>query len=132
MPAQDIRPKWWQLYLIFPIFIGLFAMDARLILSTRGHQIFQIGVILLICELVHLWLKANARALSAMDRAQFSGKIKVIRFQPNQLPAQGNEDKKRPMFRLPSSEIKGALSQTFEIDYIDAESVSPPDEVHEN
>jgi hypothetical protein len=125
-------PKWWLLYLTFPFSVALLAVDSRLKISTGGHQMVEIGIILLVCGLAHLWLKANARALSAMDRAQFSGRVAVPRLQPHPLHAQGNEYKKRQMFRLPDSEIKGTLSQTFEMDHTDAEFVSLLDEVHKN
>jgi len=121
MSSQD-RPKWWQVYLTFPLLIALFAVDSRLKLSIRGHQVVQIGIVLIVFGLIHLWLKANARALSAMDRAQLRRRVTVIRIQPHQLPAMDNEYKKRPMFQLPDAEIKGTLSETFEMDYIDAES----------
>jgi len=128
MSTNYTRPKWWQLYLIFPLLIALFVVDSRLKLSIRGHQVIQIGVVLLIYGLVHVWLKANARALSAMDRAQFDGRVIVTRIQPYQLPATDDEYKRRPMFQLPDSEIKGTLSQTFEMGYIDAEFM-PIDQV---
>ena len=132
MSSNQTRPKWWQLYLIFPLLIALFAVDTQLKLSTRGHQAIQIGAVLLIYGLVHVWLKANARALSAMDQEQFDGRVIVTRIQPYELPATDDEYKRRPMFQLPDSEIKGTLSQTFEMDYIDAEFVSPIDEVRKN
>mgnify|MGYP006779656941 CR=1 FL=1 len=73
-----------------------------------------------------MWLKANARALSAMDQEQFDGRVIVTRLQPYQLPT--TENKRRPMFQLPDSEIKGTLSETFEMDFIDAEFF-PVDEI---
>jgi len=126
MSTNHARPKWWQLYLILPLFIALFAIDTRLELSTRGHQIIQIGAVLFIYGLVHVWLKANARALSAMDQEQFDGRVIVTRLQPHQLSSTDNM--RRPMFQLPDSEIKGTLSQTFEMDYIDVKSF-PIDQV---
>jgi hypothetical protein len=116
--SQDIRPKWWQLYLIFPLLIALFGMDGRLKISTRGHQVVQIGIVLLVFGLVHLWLRANSSALSQMDKAQYRGTVRVIRIPPPQL----SETDKRPLLQLPDLEIKGMLSDTFEMDYIDAES----------
>jgi hypothetical protein len=126
MSSQN-RPKWWQLYLTFPLLMALFVVDSRLKVSTRVHQMVQIGIILIVFGLIHLWLKANARALSAMDRAQLKRRVTVIRIQPHQLPAMDNEYKKRPMFQLPDSEIKGILSETFEMDDIDAESFNAED-----
>jgi hypothetical protein len=57
---------------------------------------------------------------------QCHGRITVIRIPPYQLP--GEEEVSRPMLQLPDLEIKGTLSDTFEMDYIDAESF-PVEEV---
>jgi hypothetical protein len=76
-----------------------------------------------------MWLKANARVLSAMDQEQFDGRVVVTRLQPHHLPSADN--KRRPMFQLPDSDIKGTLSSTFEMDFIDAESF-PVDEVSQD
>jgi hypothetical protein len=124
--SNNIHPKWWQLYLTFPLLIALFLVDSRLKISTRGHQIVQIGILLLIYGLVHLWLKANSSASSQMDRKQNRGRITVIEIPPYQL-SDMNQEKHR-LFQLRDSEIKGVLDDTFQMDYIDAES-SPVDEV---
>jgi hypothetical protein len=123
MSSKNVHPKWWQLYLSLPLLVALFAVDYRLKISSRGHQAVQIGILLLVYGLVHLWLKANATALSKMDQRENHGRITVIRVPPYQL---NNEN--RPMFHLPDSEIKGVLSDTFEMDYIDADAY-PIDEV---
>ena len=123
MSTNYIRPKWWQLYLTFPLLIALFMLDHRLELSQRGHIVVQIGILLLVYGLVHLWMNANSKALSGMDRRQYYGSVTVTRISPYQL----TDTNKRPMFQLPNSEVKGILSDTFEMDYIDAEFV-PVDE----
>jgi len=128
MSTQYARPKWWQVYLTLPLLIALFALDSRLKLSVRGHQAVQIGIVLIVFGLIHLWVKANARALSEMDRAHYGGWVRVIKISPYQLPGMDDENKKYPMLQLPESEIKGVLSDTFEMDYIDAESF-PVEEV---
>jgi len=130
MFSNHSQPKWWQLYLIFPLLIALFAVDTRLTLSTLGHQVVQIGSVLIIFGLVHLWLKANASALLKMDQRKYYGKVKVLHVPPYRLVDTNNY--KRPMFQFPDSELKGTLSNTFEIDYIDTEFVSPVDEAHKN
>jgi len=121
MSSQDIRPKWWQLYLTFPLLIALFVVENRLKISTSGHQIMQIGILLLVYGLVHLWLKANATALSKMDQQPYHGTITVIQIPPYQL----TESDKPPTFHLPDSEIKGVLSDTFEMD-MDEKDVNSP------
>jgi hypothetical protein len=126
MFSSNLRPKWWQVYLTFPLLIALFIMDSRLRISVRGHQVVQIGTILLVYGLIHLWLKANASALSKMDREQAHGRIKVIRVPVSPLPDAGTP--RRPIFEIPASEIKGVLSDTYNIEYIDAD-IFPLDEV---
>ncbi len=118
MPSQNARPKWWQLYLIFPLLIVLFILEHYLKISARGHQVVQIGIVLLIYGLIHLWLKANSSALIRMDREHSYGKVRVIRVPVSQLPGSGNENSMT--FQLPDSEINGVLSDTFEMDCIDA------------
>jgi hypothetical protein len=61
-----------------------------------------------------------------MDQIQYGRRITVIRIPPYQLP--GTSKDERPMFQLPDSEIKGVLSDTFDMEYIDAESF-PVDEL---
>jgi len=118
MTSSNARPKWWQLYLTFPLLIALFVLDHRLKISTHGHEAVQIGIILIVYGLIHVWLKANARALSRTDQQQYHGTFKVIQIPPYQVSTTG--DDKRPMLQFPNSEIKGLLSDTFEMDTIDA------------
>ena len=125
MNTNYARPKWWQVYLILPLLIALFVLDNRLKISAREHQAVQIGIILLVYGLVHLWLKANAAALSNMDQQKFHGTVIVTRIPLQQLSKPKYD--KRPMFQLPDHEIKNTLSDTFEMDYIDAEFL-PVDE----
>jgi hypothetical protein len=119
MYSPTLRPKWWQLYLIFPLLAVLFLIDNRLNLSSRGHIAVQLGILLLVFGLIHLWIRANSAALShlsRMDQGHYQETITVIRIPPHQF-----DDEKRPLFQRPDSEIKGVLSDTFEMDYIDAE-----------
>jgi hypothetical protein len=127
MSTNNAHPKWWQVYLTFPLLIALFMLDHSLKLSERGHVVAQIGILVFVYWLIHLWLKANATALSEMDRKQFRNTFTVIRIPPYQLP--NTNSGKRPMFQFPNSEIKGTLSNTFEMDYIDAE-FSSVDEIN--
>lgn len=117
---SNIRPKWWQLYLTFPLLIALFVLDHLLKISARGHQAVQIGILLFFYGLIHLWLKANASALSKMDRMQDHGTFTVIQIAPYQTSDMDKDI--RPMFDVPDSEIKGLLNNTFEMDIIDLES----------
>jgi hypothetical protein len=117
---NDIRPKWWQLYLTFPLLIVLFLVESRLKLSSRGHQVMQIGILLLVYALVHLWLKANSSALSQIDRKQNRGRITVIEIPPYRMSDRDKE--KHFLVQFPDSEIKGVLDDTYQMEYIDAES----------
>ena len=126
MFSQRAHPKWWQVYLTLPLLIGLFAVDSRLKISSRSHQAIQIAIVLLVYGLIHLWLKANGTALSRIDREQDYGRIRAIYVPVSQLPESNDENCMK--FQLPDSEIKGVLSDTFEMDYIDAVAL-PVDEV---
>lgn len=122
MRSQNAHPKWWQLYLIFPILIGLFILDHWLKISTRGHEAVQIGILLIVYGLIYWWLKANSIALSRMDRQNY-GRVIVLQV-PNE------DDRNHALFQLPDSEIKGMLSDTFERDAIDAKLL-PIDNISE-
>ena len=126
MSSQTLHPKWWQLYLVLPLLLALFLVDHQLDLSILGHQVVQIGIVLLIYGFIHAWLKANRRAFSQMDREQNGGRITVVRMPFLQIPASSSGS--RLTFQLPDSEIKGVLSETFERDCIDGISF-PIDEV---
>lgn len=126
MKTAKQNPHWWSLYLTFPLLIMLFIVDGRLKISSRGHQIVQIGIVLFVYWMIHKWLKANAHALSRMDRQDLSPTFRVIR-----LPIYRTDyEEKRPLIQLPDSEIKGVLSDTFDMEYIDVKAL-PADEVPE-
>jgi hypothetical protein len=120
MSSSNLRPKWWQLYLTFPLLIVLFAAESRLKISARGHQAVQIAIVLLIFGLIHLWIKANSSALSRMDQDRYYGRVTVIRIPPYQRSDLEMENRSTLLPLV--SEIKGVLSDTFEMDYIDVEA----------
>jgi hypothetical protein len=121
MISLNPRPKWWQLYLTFPLLIVLFIADSRLKVSSRGHQVVQIAIVMLVFGLIHLWIRANSSALSRMDQEEYSGRIRVIRIPAYQ---ETELDMEKPSKLQPLvSEIKGVLSDTFEMDYIDVRSI---------
>jgi len=130
MSSQSIRVKWWQLYLAVPLLIGLFMLDSRLRISVRWHQAVQIGIILFVYGLIQLWLNANAKMLRAVDRSRYGDWVTVIKIQPYELTDPDVQDKQGKLLPLPASETRGILGDTFELDYIDAESF-PVDEVAE-
>jgi len=67
MRKEENRPSWWQLYLLGLGMMGLLALGALIPMSERGHQAAAIGVVLLFCGLVEVWLRANRRALVHID-----------------------------------------------------------------
>ena len=124
MSARNMRPKWWQLYLTFPGLMVLFAIDSRLKISTRAHQFVQIGILIIIFGLIHLWLKTNAAALVNVEHRDYREKVHVIHIFSDST----SDFQKASMFHLPDSEIKGVLNNTYEQDIIDVEAY-PVDEV---
>lgn len=124
MSSRNVRPKWWQVYLTLPLLLALFAVENRLKLSSRGHQTVQIGIVLLVFGLVHLWLRANAQALSRMDWEEHQRMVRGIHIRSYEYP--DTEGAQRPLFKIPDSEIKGVLSNTFEMDRMEVEL--PPSE----
>lgn len=123
MSLVNVRPKWWLLYLTFPLLIALFILEERLKLSAGMHQALQIGIVFLVYGMIHWWLKANARALSNLEQTQLHESVIIHRASPRRLP------RTRPMFVFPDAEIKGTLSDTFEMDVIDAEFLPSMDSV---
>jgi len=103
MSTNNNRPKWWQVYLTFPLLIALFMFDHSLKLSERGHVVVQISILVFVYWLIRLWLKANAAALLDMDQKQYRDTFTVIRIPPHQLPNANRS--KRPMFQFPNPEI---------------------------
>jgi hypothetical protein len=116
MSSPHNRPKWWQVYLTLPLLVLLFISENRLRLSVRGHQVIQIGIVLLIYILIHLWLKANSGALSNVDRRHPSRAFRVYQIPPAPLSGSGSEEQS-------TIRIYGVLGTTFEMDYIDAECI---------
>lgn len=115
MSNPIVRPRWWQLYPTLPLLLVLFLVERRLRLSAGGHVVAQIGIVLLIYGLIDMWLRANARALSQADRDEIHETIIIGPIPPRRL------SNRRPMFEFPDTEIKGMLSDTFEMEVIDAE-----------
>ena len=60
--------KWRQLYALFLLPVLLLVLEHQLPFSAGEHQAAQIGIILLIYGLIHLWLCANTVALAETDK----------------------------------------------------------------
>jgi len=121
MSPSSPHPKWWQLYLTFPLLIVLFLLNHRLGISSREHEAVQIGIVLIVYGLIYWWLKANSHALSHKDRQQTYGRMLIVQVPPPSLSKSNNG--KHSMLQMPNAELKGMLSTTFEMDYIDAEAL---------
>jgi hypothetical protein len=129
MSPSSLHPKWWQLYLTFPLLIALFVLDSRLRVSTRGHEFVQIGIILLIFGLIHLWLRANRSALAG---EVWEGQVKIYRV--IEIPPAGSpelEGEKKSILQLSDSEIEGLLGDGMEMSYTDPDVFSDK-ETHRN
>ena len=53
------RPKWWLLYLLLPVLVGLLVIEIRIPISEMGHRVVEVGIVLLVFGLIELWLRAN-------------------------------------------------------------------------
>ena len=120
MSSKTRGPRWWQLYAMLPLLVGLFLLEMRLPFSETGHVIAQLVILGIIFGLVHLWLRANASALRRMDmeedRLRASRVIKIYSV-PRTLASGSQDDNEQcPMFQLPEGEIKNVLGDTFELD----------------
>ena len=122
MNSSNSRPKWWRLYLTFPLLVALFVIDGRLKISNPGHQAVQIGVLLFIYSLVLLWLKANSIALSQTDRKHYSKRIMIVSVAP--LGLNKTDHKNQSMSIYSDLEVNGLLSNTFEMGDLDTTAVS--------
>jgi hypothetical protein len=109
----ETGPKWWELYLTFPLLIVLFMLDAHLKISTRGHQVVQIGIILLVYGLIYIWVNANASALLKMDRSEHRARFTTVHF----LTFANNDIDS--MFAFSNREMQSTFAYTSEIQSID-------------
>ena len=121
MSPSSPHPKWWQLYLTLPLLIVLFLLDQRLRISTREHEVVQIGIVLIVYGFIYWWLKASSGALSHIDRQQYNGRMLILQAPPPTLSE--SNDRKHSLLQIPNAEVKGILSTTYEIDYIDVEAI---------
>ena len=129
MHSSNTKPKWWQLYLTFPLLIALFILDGRLRISTRGHQAVQIGIVLLVYGLIHLWLQANRYALLAEDRQKTITIYRVMEIRPADSMELGSGS--RSILQMPESEIHGLLGNGTDLRGTDVELLSNS-EIHKN
>lgn len=68
MKQGPLRPKWWILYLLIVLILGLFWLQAKAPLSEAVHTWLEVGLILLLYGSMMAWLKANEYALWMEER----------------------------------------------------------------
>ncbi len=109
------KPKWWQLYLTFPVIMGLLLLDSRLRLASGEQAVLQIGIVLLEAVLVEWWLSANASALRHLEDETDRPMFTVIEI----LSKVSHDQDERPSspVMLPPREIRGVLDTTFQVDF---------------
>lgn len=129
MYSSNTKPRWWQLYLTFPLLIALFILDSRFKMSTRGHEAVQIGIVLLVYGLIHLWLKANRYALLTENRQKTITIYRVMEIPPADSPELGSGS--RSILQIPESEIHGLLGNGTDLMGTDMELLSNS-EIHKN
>jgi hypothetical protein len=127
--SPSLHPKWWQLYLTFPLLIVLFMLDSRIRISNRGHEVVQIGIVLIVYGLIHLWLKANRSALMGEDQKQSIKVYRVIEIPPAGSPEL--EGGNKSILQLSDSEIHGLLGDGMEMSHTDPDLFSYK-EIHKN
>jgi hypothetical protein len=130
------NPKWWQLYLLLPLAVVLFVLERGLPFPTSGHQVVQIGIVLVIFGLVYFWLRANSAALTETEQERHQWKatliVSVIPNPPDgearggngrqpELPLPKPESKSEPESETKSNEpkSKNALDNTSELDPVE-------------
>ena len=59
MFSKVSRPKWWLLYLLLPVLVGLFVIEHKASVSNVGRRVVEVGIVLLVFGLIELWLRAN-------------------------------------------------------------------------
>ena len=59
MFSKISRPRWWLLYLLLPVLVGLLVIEIKIPISEVGHRIVEVGIVVLIFGLIELWLRGN-------------------------------------------------------------------------
>lgn len=119
MSSEKKNPKWWQLYVMLPLLVGLFWPEMQARLTETEHIIAQLGILCLIFGCVHVWMRANHSALLHMDEEHGTWRLHVYVIPPEELGAgaeMGNRMSTRPLLQVPASGLKGVLSDTFELE----------------
>ena len=125
MSSRSRNPQWWQLYVGLPLLVGLFWPEMQLRLPETENVMAQLGILFLIFGFVQLWLHANRSALMNLDEDEGQRGRRVYEIPPASLRASDDLERRtreHPMLKIPSSGVKGVLSDTFEWDSSEEES----------
>lgn len=60
---QRPKPKWWQLFALLPVMIGLLMLEAQAAFSTEIHRIAQFLIVITFFGAAWLWVHANEVAI---------------------------------------------------------------------
>ena len=124
MSSKARKPSWWQVYAMVLLLAALLLLEMRLSLTTTEHTFAQLGIVLLIYVFIHIWLRANQRALMGIDQEHREWQMRVYGIPPAEQSAAdevGRRIGQRPLFHLPKAGLKGMLGNTFEVDDFDQE-----------
>ena len=61
------RFKWWLLYLLVPLVVGLLVLDDDAPMSPIWHQVFAIAIVLVAGAVALAWVESNPRAMMGDD-----------------------------------------------------------------
>ena len=128
MASKKMKPSWWQLYAMLPVLVGLFLLEMRLQLTGTENTLAQLGILGLVYGFMHLWLRANRRALMGLDEEHGEWRARVYEFPPVELPNADGARRRtgaRPLLQVPDAGLKGVLSTTFEMDELEADTAFP-------
>ncbi len=128
MPTKNHKPQWWQVYIMLPILAGLFVLEIRLGLKGTANVLAQLGILFLVYGFMHLWIRANRRALMSLDEERGEWEFKVYEIGAADLVRAreaGTRLERRPARQLPQGELKGVLSTTFEMDEAEQDAAFP-------
>ena len=116
MAQKKRQPKWWQVYIMLPLLVGLFYPEMQLPLTQTEHTVAELGILALIYVCMQLWMRANRSALMQTVDEEGYWRINVFDLPPEPMhePVEGVTGTNRPMLQIPAAGLKGVLSDTFE------------------
>ncbi len=71
---QKPKPKWWLLFALWPAMVLLLVIESQAVISLRGHQVLQLGILIFIFSLTALWVCVNASAMINEEQTPLKGK----------------------------------------------------------